>query len=263
MSLNNRIISETNWLGLWTLFSKESLRFLKVSYQTILAPIITNLLFLTIFLVVIDRDKMIIGGVNYTEFLVPGLIMMAILQNAFMNTSSSIMISKIQGNIVDILLPPLSSLELTLAISLGGVARGLMVGLASIVTFYFIVDIKFHNVFYIIFFAFSGSLSLSLLGLMGGIWSEKFDHMAGLTNFLITPLTFLSGSFYSIYKLPEVLQLIAIYNPFFYFIDGFRKGFIGYSDTNIVTGIVVSLTLNTILFFFVYKMFQSGYKLRT
>ena len=185
--------SSTNWLGLWTLFSKETLRFLKVFYQTVLAPVVTNILFLTVFLIVIDREDLVIGGVSYPEFLVPGLIMMQILQNAFMNTTSSIMISKVQGNIVDILLPPLSSLELTLAIGLGGVARGMIVGLASTIALYFFVDMKFVNFFYIIFFSFSGSLALSLLGIMGGIWSEKFDHMAGLTAFIITPLTFLSG----------------------------------------------------------------------
>ena len=263
MYFKNKIISKTNWLGLWTLFSKETQRFLKVSYQTVLAPIVTNILFFTIFLIVIDRDKIIIGGVGYTEFLVPGLIMMAILQNAFMNTSSSIMISKIQGNIVDILMPPMSSIELTIAIAFGGVARGIIVGLASVIVFSLFIDIKIISIFHILFFAFSGSLALSLLGVMGGIWSDKFDHMAGLTNFIITPLTFLSGSFYSIEKLPDILRTIAIFNPFFYFIDGFRKGFIGYSDTNILIGIVVCLVLNIILFFFVYKMFQTGYKLRT
>ena len=194
MYFENKIISTTNWLGLWTLFSKETLRFLKVSYQTVLAPIVTNILFFTIFLIVVERDKLVVGGVQYTEFLVPGLIMMAILQNAFMNTSSSIMISKIQGNIVDILMPPMSSIELTIAIAFGGVARGIIVGLASVIVFSFFIDIKIISIFNILFFAFSGSLALSLLGVMGGIWSDKFDHMAGLTNFIITPLTFLSGS---------------------------------------------------------------------
>ena len=258
--LNN---SSTNWLGLWTLFHKETARFIKVFYQTVLAPVVTNVLFLTVFLIVIDRDDLIIGGVNYPEFLVPGLIMMQILQNAFMNTTSSIMIAKVQGNIVDLLLPPLSSLELTIALSFGGVARGLVVGFVSTIVLYFFIDMKFVNFFYIIFFSFSGSLCLSLLGIMGGIWSEKFDHMAGLTAFIITPLTFLSGSFYSIEKLPIFLEYIAKYNPIFYFIDGFRAGFINHSDVPIINGIVVCIVLNTILFYLVYKMFKSGYKLRT
>ena len=255
--------STTNWIGLWTLFSKETSRFLKVFYQTVLAPVVTNILFLTVFLIVIDRENFVIGGVSYSEFLVPGLIMMQILQNSFMNTSSTIMISKVQGNIVDILLPPLSNLELTIALSFGGVARGMIVGLASIITLYFFVDMKFVNFFYIIFFSFSGSLALSLLGIIGGIWSEKFDHMAGLTAFIITPLTFLSGSFYSIQKLPLILEYLAKYNPIFYFIDGFRAGFIGYSAAPGFNGIIVCIFLNTILFFLVYKMFQTGYKLRT
>ena len=218
---------------------------------------------MTVFLIVIDRKDFSLGGVGYSEFLVPGLIMMQILQNSFMNTSSTIMISKVQGNIVDILLPPLSSLELTLALSFGGVARGMIVGLASTIVLYFFIDMKFINFFYIIFFSFSGSLSLSLLGIMGGIWSEKFDHMAGLTAFIITPLTFLSGSFYSIQKLPLILESLAKYNPIFYFIDGFRAGFIGYSDAPVLNGIIACIVLNTILFFLVYKMFQTGYKLRT
>ena len=255
--------STTNWIGLWTLFSKETTRFLKVFYQTVLAPVVTNILFLTVFLIVIDREDFVIGGVSYPEFLVPGLIMMQILQNAFMNSTSTIMIAKVQGNIVDILLPPLSSFELTLAISLGGVARGMIVGLASIITLYFFIDMNFVNFFYIIFFSLSGSLALSLLGIMGGIWSEKFDHMAGLTAFIITPLTFLSGSFYSIEKLPFILELLAKYNPIFYFIDGFRAGFIGYSDAPIINGIIVCIVLNTILSILVYKMFETGYKLRT
>ena len=163
MYFKNKVISTTNWLGLWTLCSKETQRFLKVSYQTILAPIVTNILFFTIFLIVIDRSKLIVGNVQYTEFLIPGLIMMAILQNAFMNTSSSIMISKIQGNIIDILLPPLSNLELTIAITFGGLARGMIVGLASVLVFSFFVDMKIFNLFYILFFAFSGSLAFSLL----------------------------------------------------------------------------------------------------
>ena len=263
--LNNKNFnsSTTNWIGLWTLFSKETSRFLKVFYQTVLAPVVTNILFLTVFLIVIDREDFVIGGVSYAEFLVPGLIMMQILQNSFMNTSSTIMIAKVQGNIVDILLPPLSNLELTIALGFGGVARGMIVGLASTIALYFFIDMKFVNFFYIIFFSFSGSLSLSLLGIMGGIWSEKFDHMAGLTAFIITPLTFLSGSFYSIQKLPLILESLAKYNPIFYFIDGFRAGFIGYSDAPVVNGIIVCIFLNTILFFLVYKMFQTGYKLRT
>ena len=151
MYFKNKVISTTNWLGLWTLCSKETQRFLKVSYQTILAPIVTNILFFTIFLIVIDRSKLIVGNVQYTEFLIPGLIMMAILQNAFMNTSSSIMISKIQGNIIDILLPPLSNLELTIAITFGGLARGMIVGLASVLVFSFFVDMKIVNIFNVLF----------------------------------------------------------------------------------------------------------------
>ena len=259
----NKIISSTNWLGVWTLMSKETLRFIKVSYQTILAPVVTNILFFSIFLIVIDRDKLIIGGVQYTEFLVPGLIMMAILQNAFMNTSSSIMISKIQGNIVDILLPPLSNLELTIAITVGGVARGMVVGLVSVLVFSFLIDMKIINIFYILFFSLSGSLALSLLGVMGGIWADKFDHMAGLTNFIITPLTFLSGSFYSIDKLPDILKNISELNPFFYIIDGFRYGFLGVADGSVKFGLFYLIILSCFTWFAAYILFKKGYKIKS
>ena len=263
--LNNKNFnaSTTNWIGLWTLFSKETTRFLKVFYQTILAPVVTNILFLTVFLIVIDRKDFSLGGVGYSEFLVPGLIMMQILQNSFMNTSSTIMISKVQGNIVDILLPPLSSLELTLALSSGGVARGMIVGLASTIVLYFFIDMKFINFFYIIFFSFSGSLSLSLLGIMGGIWSEKFDHMASATNFIIIPLSFLSGTFYSIGKLPDVLKSVSEMNPFFYIIDGFRYGFLGIADGSIKFGLLYLILLSFITWFAAYILFKKGYKIKS
>ena len=187
---------------------------------------------------------------------------MAILQNAFANTSSSILISKVQGNIVDILMPPLSETELTCAFALGGITRGLVVGVIVAITIYLLVPLKIHSLFCILYFSISSALFLSLLGIFCGVWSQKFDHMAALTNFVITPLTFLSGTFYSISKLPETWQFIAYFNPFFYMIDGFRYGFLGVNDGNIVVGIVFLFIGNMTSIFICMKIFKKGYRLK-
>jgi len=199
---------------------------------------------------------------TFSEFLAPGLICMAIMQNSFANTSSSILISKVQGNIVDVLMPPLSELELSFSYALGGVTRGLLVGLSVATTIYLFIPIKLTNFFFIIYFAVSSSLLLSLLGILCGIWSKKFDHMAAITNFIIVPLTFLSGTFYSIQRLPEIWHFIAYWNPFFYMIDGFRYGFIGYSDSNLYTGILVLAFGNLLFLFLTIYIFKKGYGLR-
>jgi ABC-2 type transport system permease protein len=252
-----------NWLGVWTLYMREVRRFTKIYAQTMLAPVVTTLLFLAVFSLVIGpRTKSVVGGVPFLEFLVPGLIMMAIAQNAFGNTSSSIVVAKIQGNIVDTLMPPFSADELTLAIALGGATRGIAVGLSVAVAMSFFVPIHLHNVGFIVFHGFMASLMLSLLGLMGGIWSVKFDHIAAVTNFVVTPLSFLSGTFYSIQRLPELAQTIAHFNPFFYMIDGFRYGFIGASDTEPMHGLAVMTGINITLWLICRQMFKIGYKLR-
>jgi ABC-2 type transport system permease protein len=188
--------------------------------------------------------------------------MMAIAQNAFGNTSSSIVVAKIQGNIVDTLMPPFSADELTLAIALGGVTRGIAVGLCVAIAMSLFIPGNLHNVGFIIFHGFMAALMLSLLGLMGGIWSVKFDHIAAVTNFVVTPLSFLSGTFYSIQRLPEIAQTIAHFNPFFYMIDGFRYGFIGASDTEPMLGLVVMTGINIIFWLICRYMFKTGYKLR-
>jgi ABC-2 type transport system permease protein len=252
-----------NWFGVWTLYMREVRRFTKIYTQTMLAPVVTTLLFLAVFSLVIEpRTESVVGGVPFLEFLVPGLIMMAIAQNAFGNTSSSIVVAKIQGNIVDTLMPPFSADELTLAIALGGATRGIAVGLSVAVAMSFFVPIQLHNVGFIVFHGFMASLMLSLLGLMGGIWSVKFDHIAAVTNFVVTPLSFLSGTFYSIQRLPEVVQMIAHFNPFFYMIDGFRYGFIGASDTEPTYGLAVMTGINITFWLICRHMFKVGYKLR-
>jgi ABC-2 type transport system permease protein len=196
-------------------------------------------------------------------FLAPGLVMMAITQNAFANTSSSILIAKIQGNIVDFLMPPLSPLERLSGIALGGLTRGLVVGLTTGLAMLPFIAIQVQHPFFVLFHAINASLLLSLIGLLTGIWSEKFDHLAGITNFIITPLAFLSGTFYSAEHLPVFWQWIAHLNPFFYMIDGFRYGFIGRADGSLAAGLLVMPGCNMALIWLSLWCFRSGYRLKS
>ncbi len=251
-----------NRIGLWTLYLREVRRFMKVKLQTIMAPMVTTLLFLAVFSLALGGSTRMISGIPLIEFLAPGLIMMAIAQNAFANTSSSLVVAKVQGNIVDTLMPPFTAHELTLGIALGGATRGMVVGCAVAIGLSLFVDVRISHAGYALYFAFMAALMLSLVGIMGGIWSEKFDHIAGITNFVVTPLSFLSGTFYSIHSLPEMAQLLAKMNPFFYMIDGFRYGFIGQSDASPVVGMAVLAAINTVLWICCTRMFHSGYKLK-
>jgi len=252
-----------NWIGLRTLYMREIRRFSKVYTQTIMAPVVTTLLFLAVFSLALGGAHRVVAGLPFVQFLAPGLIMMAIAQNAFANTSSSIMVSKIQGNIVDILMPPFTAHELWLALVMGGASRGIAVGLAVGVAMTFFVDLGLYAPGYILFHALLASVLLSQLGMIGGIWAEKFDHMAAITNFFITPLAFLSGTFYSIQRLPETFQAIAHFNPFFYMIDGFRYGVIGHADGNLTAGLAVMIGINVVLWLVSTRMLHSGYKLKT
>jgi ABC-2 type transport system permease protein len=251
-----------NWLGLWTLTAREVRRFGKVYSQTLVAPVVTTLLLLAVFALALGGAVRQVGGVTFAEFLAPGLIIMAMAQNAFANTSSSVVISKVQGNIVDSLMPPLSATELTLAFAAGGVARGLAVGIAVGVCLLPFVALHVTNAAFILFHGVAASLLLSLLGLAGGIWSEKFDHIAAVTNFVVTPAAFLSGTFYTIDRLPPPWHEIALWNPFFYMIDGFRYGFIGHADSNLALGVAILVAVNAALFALCHWMFRTGYKLR-
>ncbi|MBC10814.1 MAG: multidrug ABC transporter permease [Rickettsiales bacterium] len=252
-----------NWIGFYSLYLKEVNRFLNVFAQTVLAPAITTLLFYIIFTISIDREYSITSDYSFSEFLAPGLICMGIMQNAFANTSSSILISKVQGNIVDVLMPPISEYELTFSYALGGITRGLLVGFAVSLIIYIVVPLKIHNLSIIFYFAFSSSLLLSLLGILCGIWAKKFDHMASITNFIILPLTFLSGTFYSIDRLPELWHFIALWNPFFYMIDGFRYGFLGEGDSNLMIGIIILTLANLFFLLLTIYIFKKGFGLRT
>lgn len=257
-----RLIGAVNGRGLWTLYVKEVRRFLNVSTQTLLAPVITTLLFLAIFTLALGRAVSQVGGVGFAQFLAPGLIMMAMLQNAFANTSSSIVISKVQGNIVDLLMSPLSPWELTLGVVGGGVTRGLLVGLAVGLAMWVFVPIRLHDPLFVLYHAVNASLMLSLLGMIGGIWAERFDHIAAVTNFVITPFSFLSGTFYTIERLPESWHAVALWNPFFSLIDGFRYGFIGHADGTLSTGLALVAAVNLGLWTLAYRMIATGYRLK-
>ena len=261
-----------NRLGLWTLYKKEVLRFVKVAAQTIFAPIITTMLYLTVFLVAFgaERDVIMEGQViSFAAFLPPGLIMMAVLSNAFQNSSSSILIGKVQGSVVDILMPPLSPGELTIAFTAGAATRGLMVGFVTALTigaFMLVTGGPFaiHSFSAVVFFSIAAAVMLGAVGAIAGMWAEKFDQLALITNFVITPLTFLSGTFYSVKKegLPGWVEEVSAFNPLFYLIDGFRYGFIGMSDSDIRIGVAVSMALSAAATMVTYLLFKRGYKLK-
>ncbi len=257
-----RHIGAVNWLGLWTHYAKEVRRFYKVGFQTLVAPVVTTLLFLAIFTLALGRSLNELGGVPFERFLAPGLIMMAIIQNSFANTTSSLMISKIQGNIVDMLMPPISPGEMTLGFVLGGATRGLAVALFVGAVMSLFVELRIHDAGMVVFHAVSAALMLSLVGLITAVWADKFDQVASITNFVVTPLSFLSGTFYSIQRLPPTWQDVALVNPFFYLIDGFRYGFIGHHDGSLVTGAIVVTAINAGLWWACHTMFARGYKLK-
>tara|TARA_Y100000590_G_scaffold375722_1_gene440856 strand:- start:1150 stop:1962 length:813 start_codon:yes stop_codon:yes gene_type:complete len=252
-----------NWVGFWTLYKKEVLRFLIVAVQTIISPLVTSLLFLLVLSLAIGNDRGNVLGFPFITFLAPGLIAMQVIQQAFSHSSSSIMIGKIQGNIVDILYAPLTAGEITLATNLAACTRSLIIALVSIIVFSFIIDLKFYNFFYIFVFTFLGSFILSSIGIIIGLWAEKFDHMASATNFIIVPLSFLSGTFYSVERLPGILQTISAFNPFFYMIDGFRYGFLGVSDGSIKFGLFYLIILSYLLWLVAYILFKKGYKIKS
>ncbi len=245
-----------------SLLYKEVLRVQKVAMQTVLAPVLVSMLYLLIFSHVLEQHVEVYPGVRYTEFLIPGLVMMAVLQNAFANSSSSLIQSKITGNIVFVLLAPISYWEFFVAYVLASMLRGLLVGVGVYLAALGFAQPPLHFPLWIIVFAVLGSALLGSLGVVAGIWSEKFDHLAGFQNFIIVPLTFLSGVFYSIHSLPPFWQELSRFNPFFYMIDGFRYGFFGMSDISpwvsllVVSGCTAAMTLFTLW------LLKSGYKLR-
>ncbi|MGF1457020.1 MAG: ABC transporter permease [Alphaproteobacteria bacterium] len=257
-----RQFGTVNWIGLWTLYKKEVMRFLKVAAQTVAAPVGTAVLFLAIFTLALGQYRPDVNGIPYGSFIAPGLIMMAILQNAFANTSSSLIIAKVQGSVVDFLMPPLSPAELTVAFVMGGATRGVICAIATGLPMALFVDLSISHVWAVAFFAVGASMILSLIGVIAGIWAEKFDHLATITNFLITPLSLLSGTFYSVSILPDTWSALSHYNPFFYFIDGFRYGFTGQTDGNPLIGVALVLVLITGLWVCAHTLLARGYRLK-
>ena len=251
--------------GWLTLLYKELLRFWKVAFQTIAAPILTSLLYLLIFSHVLESRVAVFGGrIGYTEFLVPGLVMMSVLQNAFANSSSSLIQSKITGNLIFVLLPPLSPLELFAAYVLGAMVRGVVVGLGVFaVTIPFAPELlRLPHPLWALAFVVLGSAILGILGLIAGIWADKFDQLAAFQNFIIMPLTFLSGVFYSIHSLPPFWQVVSHFNPFFYMIDGFRHGFFGLSDVSPLVCLAVVASCAALLAAVAIALLAQGWKLR-
>ena len=252
-----------NWIGIYSLYVKEVSRFLIVWAQTLLSPLVSSLLFLSVLTLALGNDRGDVLGYSFISFLAPGLIVMSIVQQSFSHSVSSLMIGKIQGNIIDTLQAPLSAIEVTLAIIFAAVTRGLVILIISILVFSLIVEIHIYSILYIFIGAFLGTFILGALGFITGLWAEKFDHTATITNFIITPLSFLSGVFYSIERLPNFFQSISKINPFFYIIDICRFGFLGTSDGSIGIGLVYLTILSIIVWLISYYLYKIGYKIKS
>ena len=253
-------IGTINWVGLTMLYQREVQRFFKIATQTLAAPVITSVLFLMVFSVALGERANFVGDVDFVTFLVPGLVMMNVLQNAFANTSSSLVVSKVQGNIVDLLMPPLGPGELLFGLAAAGMTRGLCVGVVTAIALVLLGGGTWppHPMIALGFLTL-GAFALSF----AGIWANKFDELAAITNFVVQPLTFLSGTFYSVDRLPGPFDLIASLNPVFYTIDGFRYGMIGVADRSLMTGFYCLVTVNVVLAILCYNALRSGYRLKS
>lgn len=249
--------------GFYTLLYKELLRFWRVAFQTIAAPVMTALLYLIVFAQVLQDRVKVYGEVPYTEFLIPGLMMMSMLQNAFANPSSSLIQSRVTGNLVFVLLTPISNREFFAAYVLAAVARGVAVGLVVWLVSLFFIPISVSSLIWVAVFAVISCATMGILGLIAGLWSEKFDQLAAFQNFLIMPATFLSGVFYSIHTLPPFWQAVSHWNPIFYTIDGFRYGFFGVADSSPWVSLAVVVFVLLCLTYLALRLLDSGYKLRT
>ena len=258
------VLKGVNWGGLTTLYIKEVRRFFKVQMQTVWAPAITTLLYLAIFTVALGRSGRTILGVPFADFLAPGLIVMAMIQNAFANSSFSLLVGKIQGTIVDYLMPPLSTGELIAGMVGASVTRAVLVGFAVWLAMLLWPGVSVHvaRPELVLWFGLMGSLMLSFLGLLTSIWAEKFDHAAAVTNFVVTPLSLLSGTFYSVHQLAPAFQKVSHANPFFYVISGFRAGFLGVSDSPLLVGGIALLAINIALWGLCYALLKSGWKIK-
>jgi len=252
-----------NWIGLRTLYLREVRRFWKVGLQTVAAPVVTTLLYMMVFVVALGDARPSVQGVSFAEFVAPGLIMMAILTNAFANASSSLIQAKIMGTATDFLTPPLTPTELMIGFSLGAATRGVVVGLITAVCVMPFARLGLAQVGAILYFGIMASLLMGLLGVLAGLWSEKFDHLAAVQNFVVMPMTFLSGTFYMVGNLPEPFATASHFNPMFYLIDGFRYGFIGAAESNMALGAAVSAAITAALGVLAWQVFRTGWRLKS
>ena len=252
-----------NWIGVKTLYLREVRRFWKVGAQTVAAPVVTTLLYMLVFVVALKGARPPLHGTPFAEFVAPGLIMMAILNNAFANASSSLIQAKIMGTSTDFLTPPLSPLELTIGFSLGAATRGIAVGLVTAVCVMPFAKLGLYNLAAILYFSLIASLLMGMIGVLAGLWSEKFDQLAAVQNFVVLPMTFLSGAFYLVENLPQPFAAISHWNPFFYLIDGFRYGFIGHAEGSLMMGVALTSVLTVVMACACWMVFRSGWRLKS
>ena len=252
-----------NWVGAYSLYIKETLRFLNVFGQTIIGPIVTAILFLLVISLAIGNERSNVLGVPFIEFLAPGLIAMQVIQQAFSHSSSSLLMGKVMGNIVDLIGAPLSAGEVSLSIIFASVTRALTISIISIIIFSLIIEIEIKNYVVFILYLFLSSFIMGAAGFIAGLWADKFDHMATVTNFIIVPLSFLSGTFYSVDRLPELLKTLSYYNPFFHMIDGFRYSFINNMDGSITYGLMYLTIFAIIIWYIAYLLYKKGYKIKS
>ena len=258
-----RQFGRINYVGLVALWYRECSRFFIVWAQTLLSPLVSSLLFLSVLTLALGNDRGDVLGYSFITFLAPGLIIQSMILQSFSHSVSSFMISKMQGNLVDILYAPLSSFEVSFAIIMAAVTRSILIGFISIVVFIFIVELPIKNIFYILYAAFFGSFFIGSLGFITGLWATKFDHTATVTNFILQPLSFLSGVFYTIDRLPEFFQSISSVNPFFHIINIFRYGFLGKSDGDMSFGMIYIPILALLGWLIAFYLYKKGYKIKS
>ncbi len=256
-----RKLGPVNWMGLWTLYKKEVKRFTRIFPQTLLAPIISNLLYMTVFVLAFAALRP--DPTAFMAFLAPGLVMLGVLNNASSNSSSSIMTGKLMGSISDVLMPPLSPTELALGYIGGAATRGVLVAVVTAIALSFFTPLVPDHLWAVLYFGLSAALMMAMVGVLSGLWAEKFDQLAVVNQFIILPLTFLSGTFYRIDVLPELFQTLILGNPLFYLIDGFRYGFTGEADSNLMVGVIFIGALNVALFLAVWGVFRAGWRIKS
>lgn len=257
------MLNEVNYIGLWALYMKEVRRFLKVYNQTLIAPMVTSLLFLAVFHLALKGKSHDIGNIPFGEFMAAGLIMMSIMQQAFANTSSSFIMGKVLGTLIDYLMAPISAGEIVFGMVMAGVTRGIMVGIMVGLGILVFIPLEIHSFIALVFYVISASMLMSLLGMFTGIFAETFDQSAAITSYIITPLSFLSGTFYSVKDLPAFWYSASHINPFFYMIDGFRYAMTGHHDGSLEAGIIIITITNIILWVIVHTMLARGYRIKS